>query len=140
MKIAQSNYLIPISSTLITLLANHTAQSLKVDKEITGITVNFTSPSYSADKGGFHPVEIRLEQRENQLWHISYITDFCYVGNGQDTELVKDIDFDIALGICQHQLLGVFPIEASVELFELWQSNFISYVEMEVFKIEVKED
>ena len=53
------------------------------EKGISGnsVTINFRDPTYSAESGGFHPVEIRLE-RQNNTWHLCYITDFVYVGSG----------------------------------------------------------
>ena len=57
------------------------------------VTINFRDPTYSAENGGFHPVEIRLE-RQNNAWHLCYITDFAYVGSGPYVELAKDLDFD----------------------------------------------
>ncbi len=31
------------------------------------VTINFRDPTYSAENGGFHPVEIRLERQNNML-------------------------------------------------------------------------
>lgn len=43
-----------------------------------GVTINFRDPSYSADAGGFHPVEIRLEYAlATSMWQVCYITDFA---------------------------------------------------------------
>lgn len=42
------------------------------------VTINFRDPNYSADDGGYHPVEIRLENEgdcwcfSKPLWHLSY--------------------------------------------------------------------
>ena len=60
------------------------------EKGISGnsVTINFRDPTYSAESGGFHPVEIRLE-RQNNTWHLCYITDFVYVGSGPCAELAK---------------------------------------------------
>jgi hypothetical protein len=44
------------------------------------ITLNFRDPSYSAETGGYHPVEIRLENK-SELWQIAYITDFSFQGS-----------------------------------------------------------
>jgi hypothetical protein len=89
------------------------------------ITINFRDPSYSADDGGYHPVEIRLEN-EDDGWRFSYITDLCYVGSGYYAELAKDLDFDFDAGVFQN-LFGRYPIEQAIEMFQIWESNFVYY-------------
>jgi hypothetical protein len=98
------------------------------------VTINFRDPDYSAEKGGFHPVEIRLEKRSD-TWHFCYITDFCYVGSGYTAELAKDLDFDFQAGVFQN-LFGVFPIEQATDMYQIWEGNFLHYwQEMEVFNV-----
>lgn len=98
------------------------------------VTINFRDPAYSAEKGGFHPVEIRLE-RQNNTWHPCYITDFVYVGSGPYAELAKDLDFDFQAGVFQN-LFGVFPIEQATDMYQIWEGNFLHYwLELEVFKV-----
>jgi hypothetical protein len=100
------------------------------------VTINFRDPDYSAEKGGFHPVEIRLEKRSD-TWQFCYITDFCYVGSGYTAELAKDLDFDFQAGVFQN-LFGVFPIEQATDMYQIWESNFLHYwQEMEVFTINI---
>ena len=106
------------------------------EKGISGnsVTINFRDPTYSAESGGFHPVEIRLE-RQNNTWHLCYITDFVYVGSGPYAELAKDLDFDFQAGVFQN-LFGVFPIEQATDLYQIWEGNFLHYwLELEVFKV-----
>lgn len=90
-----------------------------------GVTINFRDPNYSADDGGYHPVEIRLEN-EGDGWRFCYITDFCYVGSGYMAELAKDLDFDFDAGVFQN-LFGICPIEQSIEMFQIWETNFVYY-------------
>ena len=92
--------------------------------------LNFRDPDYSAENGGFHPVEIAI----TGLGFISYITDFCYVGSHYMAELVKDIDFDFT---CQQYLSGNMPIREieAKALFKLWEDNFCAYYEMGVFTV-----
>jgi hypothetical protein len=98
------------------------------------VAINFRDPDYSAEKGGFHPGEIRLEKRSD-AWHFCYITDFCYVGSGYTTELAKDLDFDFQAGVFQN-LFGVFPIEQATDMYQIWEGNFLHYwQEMEVFNV-----
>lgn len=89
------------------------------------VTINFRDPNYSAEGGGYHPVEIRLEN-EGDCWRFCYITDFCYVGNGYMAELAKDLDFDFDAGVFQN-LFGTYPIEQAIEIFQVWESNFVYY-------------
>ncbi len=103
------------------------------------VTINFRDLSYSADDGGYHPVEIRLEN-DGSNWHICYITDFCYVGSGYCAELAKDLDFDFQAGIFQN-LFGTYPIEQAIEMFQVWESNFIYYaMVVKVFTIKYSTD
>lgn len=98
------------------------------------VTINFRDPSYSADDGGYHPVEIRLEN-EGDGFRFCYITDFCYVGSGYMAELAKDLDFDFDAGVFQC-LHGSYPIEQSIEMFQVWESNFVYYAMVsKIFKL-----
>lgn len=90
------------------------------------VVLNFRDPNYSADDGGYHPVEIRLENEGDAGWRFCYITDFCYVGSGSIAELAKDLDFDFDAGIFQN-LYGTYPIEQAIEMFQVWESNFVYY-------------
>ena len=89
------------------------------------VTINFRDPNYSADDGGYHPVEIRLEN-EGDGWNFCYITDFCYVGSGSMAELVKELDWDFDAGVF-NSLFGRYPIEQAIEMFQVWESNFVYY-------------
>jgi hypothetical protein len=98
------------------------------------VTINFRDPNYSADDGGYHPVEIRLEN-EGDSWRFNYITDFTYVGSGYMAELAKDLDFDFDAGVFQN-LFGTYPIEQAIEMFQVWESNFVYYaIVSKVFNI-----
>lgn len=89
------------------------------------VTINFRDPNYTADDGGYHPVEMRLEN-EGDGWCFCYITDFCYVGSGYMAELAKDLDFDFENGILNN-LFGTYPIEQAIEIFQIWETNFVYY-------------
>ena len=124
-----------LALTVSKRLANAIAELL-TQYEVTGdsVTINFRDQNYSAEDGGFHPVEIRLEQRSDD-WHFCYITDFTYVGIGPYAELAKDLDFDFQAGIFQ-TLFGVFPIEQGGEMYQIWEGNFLHYwQELEVFSV-----
>jgi len=89
------------------------------------VVLNFRDPTYSAENGGYHPVEMRLEN-EGDYWRFCYITDFCFVGNGYMAELAKDLDFDFDARVLQC-LHGTYPIEQAIEIFQVWESNFVYY-------------
>ena len=100
------------------------------------VTVNFRDEDYSAESGGYHPVEIRIESDGV----ISYITDFCYVGQGWCAELTKEVDFDFGTGVFYHLYTGESPIAQGAELFKLWCGNFINYYESDVYTVSVSTD
>jgi hypothetical protein len=111
------------------------ADLLVSHKNEKAVTINFRDPNYSADEGGYHPVEIRLEN-EGDDWRFCYITDFCYVGSGYMAELAKDLDFDFDTGVFQN-LFGTYPIEQAIEIFQVWESNFVYYaIVLNVFTIQ----
>jgi hypothetical protein len=115
------------------------ADLLAPHKNEKAVTINFRDPNYSADDGGYHPVEIRLEN-EGDGWRFSYITDFCFVGNGYMAELAKDLDFDFDAGVLQC-LHGTYPIEQAIEIFQVWESNFVYYAMVsKVFTIQAIAD
>jgi hypothetical protein len=103
------------------------------------VVLNFRDPNYSAENGGYHPVEIRLEN-EGDCWRFSYITDFCFVGNGHMAELAKDLDFDFDAGVLQ-SLHGTYPIEQAIEIFQVWETNFVYYaMVLKVFYVSKMEE
>ncbi len=109
------------------------------DKQSDHMTINFRDKSYSAENGGYHPVEIALNKTDENHYSILYITDFSYCG-GPYPELERDLDFDIGNGMAFSRYAGWQNIRHSsvIELYELWESNFIVYQEMEAYdEIEV---
>ncbi|ORT49520.1 hypothetical protein ST37_14080 [Vibrio sp. qd031] len=98
------------------------------------ITLNFRDKNYSATNGGFHPVEIALQKMEGTHYSILYITDFSYCG-GPYPELERDVDFDIGNGMAFSRYGGWQSIREPLmaELYELWQSNFVAYVDMDAY-------
>ena len=100
------------------------------------LTFVFRDESYSAETGGYHPVEIRLI-KVNEKWTFDYITDFTFVGSGYNAELTKEIDFDFANDYGFHLYTGELELRKLSELYKIWESNFVSYVEMKVFQVKV---
>jgi hypothetical protein len=51
-------------------------------------------------------------------------------------ELAKDLDFDFDAGVFQN-LFGTYPIEQAIEMFQVWESNFVySAMVSKVFNIQ----
>ena len=130
MKIRNDNLPLPVSPHFALYL-----MSLIADYEnAKAVTINFRDPNYSAETGGYHPVEIRLENIRD-YWEFIYITDFCFVGNGYMAELAKDQDVSFSDGLYQN-LFGLFPIEQATEVYQTWEANFLFYATVsKVFKI-----
>lgn len=104
--------------------------------DVDAITFNFRDSDYSPESGGYHPVEIRIS-RANSGFQLDYITDFSYVGAGWDTELAKEIDFDLIAGICEVRFYHPVAIAEAKDLFEMFQMNFLAYYQMDVFIVKV---
>jgi len=126
--IKSNGYALPINKRLIEVL-NQCISSTNTDN-FNGIVLNFRDPNYSAESGGYHPVEVAIDKNGK----IHYITDFAYFGLPPMVELEKELDFDFASGIFQ-QCGRVYPIEQSDELFAVWQVNFVDYIKADVFKV-----
>lgn len=103
------------------------------------VVLNFRDPKYSANDGGYHPVEMRLEN-EGDGWRFCYITDFCYIGSGYMAELTKNMDFDFDAGVFQN-MFGTYAIKQAIEIFQVWESNFVYYAMVsKVFNIKIISD
>ncbi|MGR5061193.1 DUF2787 family protein [Vibrio rotiferianus] len=133
--------LLPVSVDLQDVLNMVVDRSHKLTSSTQSLVINFRDSSYSAESGGYHPVEIRLVKTGEQ-WVFDYITDFSYVGYPYP-ELVKEVDFDFSSGLAQflYQFEESITDERVHEFYSMWESNFLSYVEMDAFdEIEVAID
>jgi hypothetical protein len=134
MRIQYEGLALPVSSTLV----NHLIELLK-DHDLSysrAVTINFRDPDYGTEKGGYHPVEIMLF-RKGDLWHFAYISDFKYVGQGQDVELAKDLDFDFQAGVFQ-TLYGYYRIEEGLDIYPVSEGNFCRYFRNGVFLVKTQ--
>lgn len=132
MNIKTEGFALPIENTLVQVLEKELS---KIDCDNSQcIILNFRDPTYGATTGGYHPVEIML----NQHGAIQYITDFAYVGSGEMVELAKELDFDFSNGLLE-QMGRCYPIENAWELFSVWQQNFCAYYSSNVFNVEVSQ-
>ncbi|MDO9256331.1 MAG: DUF2787 family protein [Bacteroidales bacterium] len=134
MIIQQTGYPLAISKKLILILNNEIELHSEVDTS-SGCIFNFRDPGYSAESGGYHPVEIYIDENGR----FQNLTDFAYVGgDGHYAELVKELNFDFSYGLFQHMGRN-YPIAQGKGLFEIWQSNFCAYYQNKVFTVTVEE-
>jgi hypothetical protein len=110
-------------------------EKAKLSDYVTDVILNFRYPSYSAEKGGFRPVEVRSIRRRDQ-WHLDYVTEFTYLGIGPYAELAKDLDFNFGSQSFT-SLMGDIPQRELNGLFQLWCRNFISYYHDGVYEVSV---
>lgn len=124
MNININNLPLPVTSKLTDIIKE--ALESKGLTGRTSVTLNFRDSDYSAENGGYHPVEIMLKPKGEE-WHILYIADFCYAGIGPYAELVKDLDFDFGAGVFQTQY-GCYRIEEASDIYPVWEQNFCCFV------------
>lgn len=128
---------VPVSQQFADILIKHIA-TIATDGLPSEVVINFRDPDYSATEGGYHPVEVRLEL-VNGEYHIRYITDFAFVGQGWCAELAKALDFDIENETFEMLYMPPMPLKRQdvAETYLMFESNFISYYQMEIFTVEV---
>ncbi|WP_350025193.1 DUF2787 family protein [Providencia rettgeri] len=140
MTIYQSGLRLPIAQAFSQLLLNELDNSVinsAIDLTLVrAATMNFRDPLYSAETGGFHPVEIRLLRRHEQ-WQFDYVTDFSFMGSYYP-ELEKEFDICWSQGYVHHFLMGDIDEEEGEALFELWQRNFIQYHKMKCYEVSIQ--
>lgn len=124
---------LPIFKPFITLLANVIERHPKVFS----ITLNYSNADYTAETGGYRPVEIRLKRKQGNHWHICYVTEFTYAATpfGQESAYAIDFDFSQARGYQLGMTSG--PITAYGPLFSLWQRNFCRYHSHDVYQCKI---
>ena len=102
------------------------------------ITLNFRDPGYSAETGGYHPVEIRLENK-SELWQIAYITDFSFQGS-PFPKLIKEIDICFITKTAFSLFFGWLQNKSAKELLSLFVDNFIDYYSMDCYQVSISFD
>ena len=127
MNIQQKDYPVKISQQLVAIISKELAKS-EVDIS-EGFIINFRDPDYSAESGGYHPVEIGVDAKGR----IQYITDFAYYGQGSYAELDKELDFDFGYGVFQ-QMGREYPIKQGASLFRIWQATFALIIGAKCFR------
>lgn len=129
--IHQDGYILPVSQALIELLFKEMGERPSIKSKLLAVSIIFRDIHYSPDRGGYHPVEIRLNFNNDQF-SFDYITDLAYMGHVYP-ELEKQIDFSWSQQYVFCAGVGDLSHAEGCELFELWQSNFINYWKMGVY-------
>ncbi len=130
--------LLSISSKLLELLNQVYTKQLESNADLPTsnyLVFSFRDTSYSADAGGFHPVEIAICRTADNTWSIEYITDFAYMGNHYP-ELERNLDFDFRTKQFFVSYQGWKPMkeqQAPRDLYQLWESNFLTFVDIDAF-------
>jgi hypothetical protein len=106
--------------------------------DISVITLNFRDLYYSADLGGYHPIELRLK-RHKQAWHLIYITDFSFQGV-PFPELTKEINICFITQRVFSLFGGWLHDKNGNELVTTFINNFIEYHEMNVYQTSISFD
>ena len=136
MAFKQSGLSLPISQAFSTILKSVISLPSKIEVNHHAVILNFRDPQYTAESGGFHPVEIRLI-RCNDGWQFDYLTDFSFMG-AVWPELEKEMDISWSQEYVWHYLMGDLDPEEGGSLFELWQRNFIQYWKMKIYTVSVQ--
>ncbi len=103
----------------------------------TAVTLNFKDEDYSSELGGYHPVELRFE-RKVDVWQLLYATDFSY--QGSPAYLEKEIDVCFTSQRLFSPYLGEVPLRLAKSLARTFLSNFISYYQQGVYRVELSSD
>ncbi|MGO2509921.1 MAG: DUF2787 family protein [Vibrio hibernica] len=105
-------------------------QSLSTAKRLVLI---FQDSGYSAEQGGYHPIELLLKRpsAQSDTWQLAYITSRSYQGK-DNAQLKRELDFDFQSGKCLLSMLSGWQFidgsDDALELYRLWESNFLAYL------------
>ena len=95
------------------------------------IALNFRDPNYSAENGGYHPVEIHVDSKGNILC----VTDFTYFGAPPFTELGIELDWSFDQGYFR-QFDDMYDLECGRSLLGLYLANFAAYYRSGAYQVE----
>jgi len=129
---------LPVPAKLFEIINQALTNTSAPADDFGAVTLNFRDLDYSADAGGYHPVEIRME-KQNELWQLVYITDFSYQG-GPFPELVKEIDVCFISKQVFNLFIGWLQNRNGKELLSLFIGNFIEYYTNDCYQVSVSFD
>ncbi|MEZ9026124.1 DUF2787 domain-containing protein [Vibrio cyclitrophicus] len=123
---------LPISTRFYNVITKQVQQG-NGDNDSDLLTVNFRDTSYSAEAGGYHPVEMMIRNEDNK-WRLCYITDFAYSG-GVYPELAIELDFNIESNIFRQIFLAPCALahREVKSFYRTWEGNFLEYLSDGVF-------
>jgi len=125
---------LPVSQRLVDIFNQQLIETELPTHPLRGITVCFKDSTYSPENGGYHPVEIGVSSNDEGNWRFEYITDLANTG-GTFPELEKEVDFNFLDDKLYSMFLPPLPLSHpdSVDFYQVWESNFISYLKMECY-------
>jgi hypothetical protein len=130
MKINPQTTITMLDSEFVTLLNEQLTAEKPTDSDI--IALNFRDPTYSAENGGYHPVEIHVDGSGNLLC----LTDFAYFGQPPFVELGIELDWNF-----EHDSFRQFDsfhdLECGRSLLGLYTRNFTAYYHSGVYQVEI---
>jgi hypothetical protein len=136
-KLNTTGYPLAVSTNFINMVQRQ-INVHDVPRAISRITVRCTDPKYDEKPGGFHPTNIQLEKQADGTWRIASMCDYCNVSHTQYPKFAKDLEFDF-INKRYHNIGSIFSDEKAKENFELWQTNFVYFVqECGVYATEVQ--
>ena len=97
------------------------------------VALNFRDPTYSAEHGGYHPVEIHVDSKGDVL----SITDFAYFGMPPMVELGIELDWSFIEHGYFRQFDSMHDLECGRSLLGLYTRNFTAYYKSGVYQVEV---
>ena len=113
-------------------IINGVIQSSSETANGNGVIINFRDPTYSADSGGYHPVELSLSPSGD----LQYLTDFAYFGMPPFTELGIELDWNFEQDSFR-QFDCFYALECGRGLLGLYTKNFTAYYLSGVYEVEV---
>ena len=111
---------------------NDVLASSSTDSNGNGLIISFRDPSYSAQNGGYHPVEIHVDSKGDVLC----ITDFAYFGVPPFVELGIELDWNFEQNSFR-QFDCFYDLECGRGLLGLYTKNFVAYSRSGVYEVEV---
>jgi hypothetical protein len=97
------------------------------------VALNFRDPTYSAENGGYHPLEVHIDS----TGEILSITDFAYFGMPPMVELGIELDWSFIEHGYFRQFDSMYELECGRGLLGLYIANFIAYYKSGVYEVEV---
>jgi hypothetical protein len=128
-----------VPEKLYQLLNDELAEISLPESNTEGIVLSFRDHDYLNTQSGFHSVEVRLIRSMadgDETYQFVYLTDFSFQG-APYPELTVDIDVCFIAEQVYTVYGGWLDKASGEELKELFLTNFISYVEMGVFEVEI---